>query len=239
MTPLPLAYIATEIAAKTPKVPHKDIDYDKLIPVVLVIVVMLLVTIHVCTSQSRAKKALKDISSRLGLGYETPPLGDIWPFTKIKMSPRLNGIIAGRQVVIRHVPKGKKTFTNIDVAVSQRGAMELRIAKKTVLNSIISLKLKKFTTGDRFADDALMMHSDQPDIASVVLGAQSIASQLSAFVRKHKLPGILTLNKGLLRYEERGMVAPGEKADRIEALIPICLSLAEGVELAGEIAQRK
>lgn len=235
----PLAYLATEIAAKTPKVPHKDIDYDKLIPTALFVLLMLLITIHVCISQRRAKKAMKDIGARLGLGFEAPPLGDIWPFTKIKLSPRLNGIIAGRQVVIRHATKGKKTFTTIDMAVAQRGAMELRIAQKTVLNSIISLKLKKFTTGDRFADDALMMHSDQPDIASVVLGAQSIASQLSAFVRKHKLPGILTLNKGLLHYEEKGMIAPGKKAARIEALIPICLSLAAGVEMAGEIAQQR
>jgi hypothetical protein len=182
---------------------------------------------------------MKVIGARLGLAYQTPPLGNIWPFNKIKVAPRLNGMIAGRQVVVRHVPKGKETFTNMDMAVAHKGAMELRIAQKTVLNSIISLKLKKFTTGDRFADDALMMHSNQPEIASVVMGAPSIAGQLSAFVRKHKLPGVITLNNGLLRYEEKGMIAPGQKAARIEALIPICLSLAEGVELAGEISQRK
>jgi hypothetical protein len=56
MTFLPLAFIATEIAAKTPKVPQKDFDYTQLIPVAIAIAIMLLVTIHVCTTQSGPRR---------------------------------------------------------------------------------------------------------------------------------------------------------------------------------------
>lgn len=239
MVPLPLAYLATEVAAKTPKVPHKDFDIEKLMPVIIAVGVTIVVSIVVGIKGKKAKQALKGIGARLGLGYESPPMGKIWPFSVIRQAPRLNGFMAGRQVVIWHLTKGKKTFTTIDAALAQRGSMELRITRNSVLNSLISMKLKKFTTGERFVDDALMMHSNQPDIASAIAGAPSISAQLGKLVRDHKIPGILTLKGGLLRYEEKGMIAPGERAARIEALVPVCLSLAAGVETAGEIAQQR
>lgn len=239
MNLLPLAYLATEVAAKTPKVPHKDFDIEKLMPVIIAVCVTVVVSIIVGIKGKKAKQALKGIGARLGLGYEAPPMGKIWPFSVIRQAPLLNGILAGRQVVIRHILKGKKTYTTIDMALAQRGSLELRITRHSVFNTYFSKSIKKFTTGDRFVDYDLMMYSNQPDIASAVVGAPSIAGQLSAFVQKHELPGILTLKSGLLRYEERGLIAPGKKAARIEALVPICLSLAAGVETAGEIAMQK
>ena len=217
---------------------HQPASTSTLAPIIFIGI--LLVVLFCIRHITRAKKRfMGELAAELNLHVleKEPEIPNVKWLSWITKPAQISGYFGKHAVLIHHFNRGKQTYHGFIIALKRKSSFRLQINSNTINGKLdIGIGIKRVTTGDKEMDKRLIIRSNDPDLANVIVGTPEIRQALLSTFGSSKIQGCLESKDCAIQYARPGSLRTEERKKNILTLVNLGETLAVALDTAAEIS---